>query len=322
MEIRQTYKLTEKQITEISALVESCSQDGRPLLSFPFEDGTSFYLLYDPALVCALALTMPEPEDQAAGAAAECSAFTHPDFRRRGYFTALFERAGDEFQDTDLLFPVNPACEDTRKTLEALGAEFDVDELRMDLDLEQMKLERPEAECPDSYRPDSGCLNFGCLDFNCPDSNCLNSGFLKLSVSSEDNSSSDTVCDETEDFIFHFELDIDWLAAAGYEKLQDAAAADKAAETGNAPKAIDAGTCRTTIFDRHAGTACLYAFEIVPELRGRGIGKKALCLILRFLKEQGVKLLFLQVSGDNTAALNLYKKAGFRITETLSYYFY
>lgn len=302
MEIRQTYKLTEKQITEISALVESCSQDGRPLLSFPFEDGTSFYLLYDPALVCALALTMPEPEDQAAGAAAECSAFTHPDFRHRGYFTALFERAGDEFQDTDLLFPVNPACEDTRKTLEALGAEFDVDELRMDLDLEQMKLERPEAECPDS--------------------NCLNSGFLKLSVSSEDNSSSDTFCDETEDFIFHFELDIDWLAAAGYEKLQDAAAADKAAETGNAPKAVDAGTCRTTIFDRHAGTACLYAFEIVPELRGRGIGKKALCLILRFLKEQGVKLLFLQVSGDNTAALNLYKKAGFRITETLSYYFY
>lgn len=285
MKIRQTCQLTEKQITEISALVEACGQDGLPPLSFPFEDGTSFYLLYDPSLVCALALTMPEPAAQAAGAAAECSAFTHPDVRRRGYFTALFEKAGDEFQDIDLLFPVHPACEDTRKTLEALGAEFDVDELRMDLDLGALELERL---VPDGSQTDR-----------------LTSGCLKLTVLPSDPSLPERSREEPEEFFFRFHLPP--------RKLRSA---EPAANT------VEAGTCRTSVFDRQAGTACLYAFEIVPELRGRGIGKQALYLILRFLKETGVKALSLQVSGDNMAALNLYKKAGFRITETLSYYLY
>ncbi|WP_243134402.1 GNAT family N-acetyltransferase [Enterocloster asparagiformis] len=36
----------------------------------------------------------------------------------------------------------------------------------------------------------------------------------------------------------------------------------------------------------------------------------------------GISTLTLQVSGDNLPALRLYKKTGFHITETLSYYLY
>jgi ribosomal protein S18 acetylase RimI-like enzyme len=44
--------------------------------------------------------------------------------------------------------------------------------------------------------------------------------------------------------------------------------------------------------------------------------------LFALLAAAGIKKVILQVSGDNAAALALYKKTGFRITETLSYYLY
>ena len=44
--------------------------------------------------------------------------------------------------------------------------------------------------------------------------------------------------------------------------------------------------------------------------------------LLRLAPDMGLSAITLQVSGDNTPAVNLYKKTGFHITETLSYYLY
>ena len=72
--------------------------------------------------------------------------------------------------------------------------------------------------------------------------------------------------------------------------------------------------------------AYLYGFEIREELRGNGLGSACLSVFLDTLfkqpEEERPKKLFLQVSGLNEPAMALYKKAGFHITESLSYYVY
>lgn len=73
---------------------------------------------------------------------------------------------------------------------------------------------------------------------------------------------------------------------------------------------------------RYGTSACLYGLSVRPALRRRGIGSRALSHVLAFLAREGVRLVFLHVSGDNLPAVSLYKKAGFRIAETLSYYLY
>lgn len=69
-------------------------------------------------------------------------------------------------------------------------------------------------------------------------------------------------------------------------------------------------------------TCCLHHVLVPPSLRGQGWGTRFLYTLLPALKEQGVTSFLLQVSGDNLPAISLYKKTGFQITETLSYYLY
>lgn len=66
----------------------------------------------------------------------------------------------------------------------------------------------------------------------------------------------------------------------------------------------------------------LYGFEIREDQRGRGFGTGLLIKVLSFLAEREPLPVTLQVSGSNGPALSLYKKTGFRITETLSRYLY
>ncbi len=83
--------------------------------------------------------------------------------------------------------------------------------------------------------------------------------------------------------------------------------------------------------DHPAGVCCLdlkgpevylYSLEIRKQLRGRGLGTAFLTALFPLLARKGYRTLSLQVSGENSAAMALYKKTGFRIRETLSYYLY
>lgn len=66
----------------------------------------------------------------------------------------------------------------------------------------------------------------------------------------------------------------------------------------------------------------LYGFEIQEPFRGQGYGKQMLSHVLCDLASRKSLPVRLQVSGDNLPAMALYKKTGFRITETLSCYLY
>ena len=69
-----------------------------------------------------------------------------------------------------------------------------------------------------------------------------------------------------------------------------------------------------------------YGFEIAEHLRNQGLGSACLFLLLKTCfslpEAERPGKLFLQVSGQNLPAMALYKKAGFQITESLSYYIY
>lgn len=70
------------------------------------------------------------------------------------------------------------------------------------------------------------------------------------------------------------------------------------------------------------GSASLFKVEVLQPLRGQGWGTAVICALLDKLPAMGISRLVLQVSGSNAPAISLYKKTGFRITETLSYYLY
>lgn len=79
------------------------------------------------------------------------------------------------------------------------------------------------------------------------------------------------------------------------------------------------GVCQVS----HSGTqSYFFGFEIYEPYRGKGYGAQFLQEMMALLSKQGCQILSLQVSGENLPALSLYKKTGFRITETLSYYWY
>lgn len=80
------------------------------------------------------------------------------------------------------------------------------------------------------------------------------------------------------------------------------------------------GSCRTLPVSETC--VCLHHVKVLPQFRGLGYGTSMLQLLLPRLYQQGIHKVILQVTDDNAPAMALYKKTGFRITETLSYYLY
>jgi GNAT superfamily N-acetyltransferase len=89
---------------------------------------------------------------------------------------------------------------------------------------------------------------------------------------------------------------------------------------------LDGDPVGSCYLDSLENGAYLYGFEIEEAFRNRGLGSACLSLFLDTYfahpNARRFKKLFLQVSGLNKPAISLYQKAGFQITESLSYYVY
>ena len=64
----------------------------------------------------------------------------------------------------------------------------------------------------------------------------------------------------------------------------------------------------------------LTGFSVIPEQRGRGLGKSILLSIIGLLRAEGFERIVLDVQTDNDVALSLYLRSGFREEFTLDYY--
>jgi ribosomal protein S18 acetylase RimI-like enzyme len=66
--------------------------------------------------------------------------------------------------------------------------------------------------------------------------------------------------------------------------------------------------------------AAIYAFGVLPQYRGRGLGRQMFVRLFETLRPEGWMRFMLEVEPDNAAALALYQGLGFRMTTTYGYY--
>lgn len=85
------------------------------------------------------------------------------------------------------------------------------------------------------------------------------------------------------------------------------------AKNGNKP----IGFCTSSIFEMPLEASEIMGsindLYVLPEFRGRGIGRKLVAESLKKLKAQGVNTARLNVLKENRAAVKLYRKLGFKI---------
>ncbi|MCD8221009.1 MAG: GNAT family N-acetyltransferase [Clostridiales bacterium] len=77
------------------------------------------------------------------------------------------------------------------------------------------------------------------------------------------------------------------------------------------------GSCR--VIPLSPDCVCLCQVEISPASRGLGHGTAMIRSLLNHLRQCGICRVILHVEKENTPAVALYKKTGFRVIETLSY---
>ena len=68
------------------------------------------------------------------------------------------------------------------------------------------------------------------------------------------------------------------------------------------------------------GEGQLRWFLLAPEARGSGLGRRLLDLAMHYCQERRFPRVFLWSFTDLTAALKLYERAGFKVTETVTEY--
>ncbi len=64
----------------------------------------------------------------------------------------------------------------------------------------------------------------------------------------------------------------------------------------------------------------IYAFGVLPEYRGRGLGKNFMIQTIKRLMAENWTRFALEVETTNTNAIGLYKSLGFNETTTYNYY--
>ncbi len=64
----------------------------------------------------------------------------------------------------------------------------------------------------------------------------------------------------------------------------------------------------------------IYGLGVLPQYRGRGLGRAVLMGSVGLLQKAGAKEIMLQVATENERALHLYESCGFQTTSTMDYY--
>jgi ribosomal protein S18 acetylase RimI-like enzyme len=250
MTITTTNTLSAKQAQAVTSLYTACASAANYPISLFMENEFNieatlpcFYLAMDGGkCIGFLSVFMPNPQEW------EVTALVHPDYRRQGIFSDLFDCAMDCLEDTlpeQLFFTIDPANEVARQLLLDMGFAFSYSEYTM---------------IYDSSPIDTPTMPEG-------------------------------ICVKKND--------------SGYALLQ--------ANT-------TIGTCPV---DASAGAYTIYAFEILPQFRGKGYGSLLLDFVIHQLQHENNQLpILLEVNGENTVAYNMYLRHHFRIHQQLDYYTY
>jgi len=295
--ITHTTTLSRKEREDIHRITALCRLADGLSLSCP-EDGDEYWFLAEDTTAAAFLAVYKTEETMW-----ECYAFVHPDDRRKGYFSALLEqvcRYSEALGEPELCFVTDNKCPAAIAVLRELGAELWNEEYMMEYDITApgTAFEGGTSASPVSLTDPEPDLD---LDFH-----TTPEGFLICARMPGDNPGADVNVITCPD-----RSGITSPDRSGITSPDNTSGAD------NVP-----GACVTCRLSLNGTRAYLYSLETVPALRRRGLASRFLVQLIRYLEGKGIQRICLQVSGSNEPALHLYRKTGFRITETLSYYLY
>ncbi|SHI85939.1 GNAT family N-acetyltransferase [Lutispora thermophila] len=272
--------ITEKEIEEV---YWSCKEHDN-LKGNLYLDGTVnfnqemkyLFLLYEEnKLVSFLFMFIPTREE------AEISAYTLPDYRRRGYFKKLLSEAVEElkiYDIKDILFVCENQSLSGKESINSLGAEYDFTEYYMKFDKASKILDNSDEFKTKFYLPDK--------------SDIRRLAYISAQVY-EGN------YEEEEEFIKNC--------------LNSAERKTYATVLGDQIIGIGSG------YFGHEEVA-IYGVGILPEFQGKGYGKELILLIVKHLLETGHDDITIEVDSNNIKAFNLYKNTGFVIKTAFDYY--
>ncbi len=301
-------RLNPAQRKRISALCGDCRQAEPIQLTLPLPEAGEeltderFFLLYEQGrLVSLLHLFYPD------GQVGELIGFTHPEFRRKNYFTKLLSLAVDYAEQLGLkqLYLISDGnSSDAREALKALELEEEYAEYML-----EKPLTSASRGADSSYGPRQPSLASEPRQLS-PTSEprplSLASDARRLSVS-------ESVSPIPELFSEIFSVDREqcdaYLADIGFD--------DHISTYVLKLDKLLIGQAQLTVI---GDMAYLSGFGILPAYRSRGYGAFFLRELERILDGQSLSRLTLQVSSQNKTALSLYRKDGFRELETLRYY--
>lgn len=270
MKISVVSALSPAMKENLDELLCSCREREPVTLKFPQEEDVFYVLLSADGMLCTAAAFYKEEEG-----VFSCTAFTRPEYRRQGFFSAALKKGLELLpEETDLLFYTDEKSPDALGTLKALEAERISTEYMMELSPNEFFANLGNSDA-DRNRPSGnpGTDNSACTLTDGPVP-----GHPGLTVMAVSEDGSDV---------------LSFLDAYGSVRILP---------------------CPSHYY--------LYGFEIKEAFRGMGHGQALLKSVLSALFSHKKLPVTLQVSGQNLPALSLYKKTGFRITETLSCFLY
>jgi hypothetical protein len=101
----------------------------------------------------------------------------------------------------------------------------------------------------------------------------------------------------------------------GQKSFLDAATWLLVHEPADRGTSVDCGTIQGLIQGRQTGA--IQNIGIIPEYRGFGLGRALLIKSLAGFRGAGLRRVYLEVTAENSTAVNLYRSLGFKLTRTM-----
>jgi len=251
-----------------------------------------FFLVLDGAdLVGYLSVFLPEES------AAELNVLIHPDYRRRGIFTELLQRAKaalSSIRTKEYIFVCEPSSSDATAAMFAIKAEKKSSEYQMFLE--------SSAHISSSFRNMTPAINSSETSkakreqILCPAGELLEATPDDLPLLGRMNALFFETSEEMGEFFAEDSYYTPGITVYKY------------VITDKNKKTVPIGT---VCFCEESFSGNIFGLGILPEYRGHGYGKSLLQTLLTRIPAD--KKIYLQVSSQNAAAFQLYQKAGFKI---------